>query len=162
MNAMSPRPKKLFTAIPQRSAQSLEQLFLEVRGFLVHWTGAHDAAPSERHHGAGSATARVNSSPARTCQHIAASGVVPAHEIGLDGVLPEQHCYKIVDMSGRDVSVHVHALQSLNQSRFDWVSHHRFNRYRRFAVQGLRQFWQSVKARRAGPRNSVTWLRREY
>ena len=63
---------------PTGSAQSLERLFLEVRGFPVQRTGAHDAAPSERHHGAGSATARANSPPAGTRQHVTTSQVVPA------------------------------------------------------------------------------------
>jgi hypothetical protein len=115
------------------------QLFLDfsLRRFPWRHHAIDDAAPSERYDCAGSATARANSSPASTRQHIAASHVVPAHEVGLDGVLPEQHRHRIMNVNGRDVAVCVHALQSLNQSRFEWVSHHRFSRYRWSAVQGF-------------------------
>ena len=81
---------------------------------------------SERHHRARSATSPANSPAARAGQHVTASAVVPTHEVGLDGVLTEQHRHRIVDMSGRDVPVRVHALQSLNQSLFERVDHHVF------------------------------------
>ena len=66
----------------------------------------------------------ANSTAARTCQHVTTSHVVPAHKVGADGVLSEQHRHWIVDMSGRNVSVRVHALQSLNKSLFECVDHH--------------------------------------
>jgi hypothetical protein len=101
-------------ADPSRRVATAEKLFLEVGvgGFPVH--RAHDAALSERHHCARSATTRANSPAARTCQHVTASPVVPAHKVGLDGVLSEQHRHWILDMSGRYVPVDVHAVQSLN------------------------------------------------
>ena len=80
---------------------------------------------SERYHCARSATTRANSTAARTRQHVTASPVVPTHKVGLDGVLTEQHRHRIVDMSGRNVPVRVHALQSLNQSLFECVDHYR-------------------------------------
>ena len=46
--------------------------------------------------------------------------------VSLDCVFPEHHRHWIVDMSGRNVSVRVHALQSLNQSLFKCVAHHVF------------------------------------
>jgi hypothetical protein len=85
-----------------------------------------DAAFSERHHRARSATTLANSPTARASQNVATSHVVPAHEVGSDGVPPERHRHRIVDMSGRNVSVRVHALQSLNQSLFECVAHHVF------------------------------------
>jgi hypothetical protein len=106
--------------------QLFEKLFLEVGvgGFPVRRTAA--AALSERHHCARSATNRANSPAARTRQHVTASPVVPAHKVGLDGVLSEQHRHWILDMSGRYVPVDVHALQSLNQSCFECLDHHVF------------------------------------
>jgi hypothetical protein len=83
-------------------------------------------AISERNHCARSATSRANSTPPRTRQHVAASPVVPTHKVGLDNVLSEQHCHRIVDMSGRYVPVRVHALQSFNKSLFECVDHHVF------------------------------------
>jgi hypothetical protein len=80
---------------------------------------------SERYHCARGATTRANSTAARTCQHVTASPVVPTHKVGLDGVLTEHHRHRIVDMSGRNVPVRVHALQSLNQSLFECVDHYR-------------------------------------
>jgi hypothetical protein len=80
---------------------------------------------SERYHRARSSTTRANSPAARTRQHVAASPVVPTHKVGLDGVLTEQHRHRIVDMSGRNVPVRVHALQSLNKSLFECVDHYR-------------------------------------
>jgi hypothetical protein len=41
----------------------------------------------------------------------------------LDGVFPEQHRHRIVDMCGRNVSVRVHALQCFKQSLFECVDH---------------------------------------
>ena len=51
---------------------------------------AHDAPISKRYHSARSATTLANSPAARTCQHVTTSSVVPAHEVGSDGVLTEQ------------------------------------------------------------------------
>ena len=61
--------------------QLFDRLFLEVsvRRFPLRRTAAHDAAPSERYHFAGSASPGANSPAARTCQHVTASGVIPAH-----------------------------------------------------------------------------------
>ena len=69
--------------------------------------------------------------------------------VGSDGVLIEQHRHRIVDMSGGNVSVRVHALQSLNQSLF---------RVRRLScvsidtagslVQCLMNAWPSCRAQR--------------
>ena len=89
-------------------------------------TAAHDAPISKQYHSARSATTLANSPAARTCQHVTTSSVVPAHEVGSDGVLTEQHRHRIVDMSGGNVSVRVHALQSLNQSLFECVDYHVF------------------------------------
>ena len=112
----------------RRGEQLLDPLFLEisVRGFPLRRTGIHDAAPSERYDCAKNAASCANSPAARTCQHIAASGVVPAHEVGLDGVLPEQHRHRVVNVNGRNVTVCFHALQSLNQSLLEYVHHHVF------------------------------------
>src|SRR5271157_4618261 len=100
-----------------------ERLFLEVAvgGFSVQRT-----ALSERHYRARGATTLDSSPAARAGQHVATSHVVPAHQVSLNGVFPEQHRHRIVDMSGRNVSVRVHALQSLNQSLFESVAHHVF------------------------------------
>jgi hypothetical protein len=68
-------------------------------------TAAHDAPISKRYHSARSATTLANSPAARTCQHVTISSLVPAHEVGSDGVLTEQHRHRIVDMSGGNVSV---------------------------------------------------------
>src|SRR5208282_1818721 len=54
------------------------------------------------------------------------SRIVPAHQMGLDGVLTEHHCHGIVDVSGRYVAVHVDILQSLNKSLFGTVDHRVF------------------------------------
>ena len=103
-------------------------LFLEVGvgGFSVQCTAASDAPISERYHSARSATALANSSTAGTCQHVTTSHAVPADKVGSEGVLSEQHRHWIVDMRGRNVSVCVHALQSLNKSLFECVDHHVF------------------------------------
>ena len=108
--------------------QPLEQLFLEVGvgGFPVQRAAADDAPISERYHSARSATALANSPAARTCQHVTTSRAVPAHKVSSDGVLSEQHRHWIVDMSGRNVSVRIHGLQSLNKSLFECVDHHVF------------------------------------
>ncbi len=58
----------------------------------------------------GSATSRAKSPPARTCQHVAVSGFVPAHQVGVDGVLSEQHRHRIMNMNGRNVTVRFNAL----------------------------------------------------
>ena len=101
-------------------------------------TAAHDTALSERHHRARSATTLANSPAARAGQHVATSHVVPAHQVSLDGVPPEGHRHRIVDMSGRNVSVRVHALQSLNQSLFECVVHRLFqDDTAQLLVQGL-------------------------
>ncbi len=89
-------------------------------------TAANDTAFSERHYRARGATTLDSSPAARAGQHVATSHVVPAHQVSLDCVFPEQHRHRIVDMSGRNVSVRVHALQSLNQSLFECVAHHVF------------------------------------
>ena len=68
----------------------------------------------------------ANSPAARTGQDVTTSHAVPADKVGSEGVLSEQHRHWIVDMSGRNVSVRVHALQSLNQSLFECVDHHVF------------------------------------
>ena len=108
--------------------QALEQLFFEVGvgGFPAQCTVADDTPISERYHSARSAAALANSPAAGTCQHVTTSHLVPAHKVGLDGVLSEQHRHWIVDMRGRNVSVRVHALQSLNKSLFECVDHHVF------------------------------------
>ena len=95
---------------------------------------AYDASISERYHSARSATALANSPAARTCQHVTTSRVVPAHKVRSEGVLSEQHRHWIVDMSGRNVSVRVHALQSLNKSLFECVDHHVFSNDSRVAL----------------------------
>ena len=107
--------------------QPLEQLFFEVGvgGFSVQ-CAARDDPISERYHSARSAAALANSSTAGARQHVTTSHAVPAHKVGSDGVLSEQHRHSIVDMSGRNVSVRVHALQSLNKSLFECVDHHVF------------------------------------
>ena len=109
---------------PHRSVQPRERLFLEigVDGFPMQRTAANDAVFSERHDRARGATTLDSSPAARAGQHVATSHVVPAHQVGLDCVFPEQHRHRIVDMSGRNVSVRVHALQSLNQSLFECVA----------------------------------------
>ena len=98
-------------------------LFLEagVGGFSVQRTAVYDAPISERYHSARSATALANSPAAGACQHVTTSRAVPADKVGSEGVLSEQHRHWIVDMSGRNVSVRVHALQSLNNSLFECV-----------------------------------------
>ncbi len=110
---------------PRGRRQPLDLLFLEVgaRGFPAERTAIRDAAPSERYDCAGGATSRAKSPPARTCQHIAASGVIPAHEVSLDRVLPEQHRHRIVNVNRRNVTMCIHALQSLNQSLLECVGH---------------------------------------
>jgi hypothetical protein len=108
------------------SAIPLERLFLEVGGFPVKRITTSDTAISKRHHCAKSTIARGNSPASGTRQHVTTSHVVPAHKVGLDNVLPEQHLHRIVDMSGRNVSVWVHALQSVNESRLDWVAYDAF------------------------------------
>jgi hypothetical protein len=121
----APLPRR---PIRRGELQPFEKLFLEVGvgGFPVRRTAAHDAALTERHHCARSATTRANSPAARTCQHVTASPVVPAHKVGLDGVLSEQHRHWILDMSGRYIPVDVYDLQSLNQSCFECLDHHVF------------------------------------
>jgi hypothetical protein len=84
---------------------------------------AHDTALSERHYRSRGATTLDSTPAAGASQHVATPHVVPAHQVGLDGVFPQQHRHRIVDMGGRNVSVRVHALQSLNQSLFDCVDH---------------------------------------
>ena len=103
--------------------QPLEQLFLAVGvgGVPVQCTPI-----SERYYSARSATALANSPTARTCQHVTTSHVVPADKVGSEGLLSEQHRHWIVDMSGCNVSVRVHALQSLNKSLFNCVDHQCF------------------------------------
>jgi hypothetical protein len=68
----------------------------------------------------------ANSPAAGTCQHITTSHSVPAHKVGSDGFLSEQRRHWIVDVSGRNVAVSVHALQSLNKSLFERVDHRVF------------------------------------
>ena len=89
-------------------------------------TASHRAESPERYDCPRSATSRAKSPAARTRQHVTVSGVVPAHQVGLDGVLTERRRHRIVDVSGRDVPVRLHALQSLNQSLFECVAHHVF------------------------------------
>jgi len=110
----------------QGAGATADRLFLEasVRRFPLRRTAAHDGASSERYHCARSASPRAYSPAARTCQHVTASGVIPAHQVGLDRVLAEQHCHGIVDVSRCNVAVRVHALQSLNQSLFECVGHY--------------------------------------
>ena len=63
---------------------------------------------------------------------------VVAHQLSLDADFPEQHRHRIVDMSGRNVSVRVHALQSLNKSLFECVGHPMFRMIQRGRLlQGL-------------------------
>ena len=110
-------------SVRSHEMQPRERLFLEVGGggFPMQRTAAHATAFSERHHRARSAATLANSPAARAGQHVATSHVVPAHQVSLDCVPPERHCHRIVDMSGRNVSVRVHAPQSLNQSLFERV-----------------------------------------
>src|SRR5208282_1451338 len=110
---------------PSREIQPRERLFLEVGvgGFAMQRTAANETAFSERHYLARGATTLDSSPATRAGQHVATSHVVPAHQVSLDCVFPEQHRHRIVDMSGRNVSVRVHALQSLNQSLFECVDH---------------------------------------
>jgi hypothetical protein len=105
------------------------QLFLEagVGGFSVQYTAAYDVPISKRYHSAWSATALANSPAAGTCQHVTTPHVVPPHKVLSDDVLSEQHRHGIVDMSGRNVSVRVHALQSFNKSLFECVDHQVFH-----------------------------------
>jgi hypothetical protein len=83
------------------------ELFLVVGagGFPVERTAAYDAPISERYHSARSATALANSPATGTCQHVTTSHAVPAHKVGSDGVLSEQHRHWIVDMGGRNIPV---------------------------------------------------------
>ena len=67
-----------------------------------------------------------NSPAAGTCQHVATSHVVPPHKVVSDHVLSEQHRHWIVHMSGRNISMRVHAFQSLNKSLFECVEYHVF------------------------------------
>src|SRR5271157_2759911 len=115
-------------SVRSHEMQSRERLFLEVGvgGFPMQRTAANDTAFSEPHYRARGATTLDSSPAARAGQHVATSHVVPAHQVSLDCVFPEQHRHRIVDMSGRNVSVRVHALQSLNQSPFECVAHHVF------------------------------------
>ena len=105
------------------------QLFLEaaVRGLSVQYTAAYDAPISERYHSARSTAALANSPAAGTCQHVTTSHVVPPHKVVSDHVLSEQHRHWIVDMSGRNVSMRVHAFQSLNKSLFECIDCHVFH-----------------------------------
>src|SRR5271169_6970038 len=105
------------------------QLFLEagVGGLSVQYTAAYDAPISERYHSARSTAALDNSPATGTCQHVTTSHVVPPHKVVSDHVLSEQHRHWIVDMSGRNVSVRVHALQGLNKSLFGCVDCHVFH-----------------------------------
>jgi len=115
-----------------------EWLFLEVGGggFPMRRAAGHAAASSERHHRARSASTLANSPAARAGQHVATSQVVPGHQVSLDCVPPERHCYRIVDMTGRNVSVRIHALQRLNLFSIEsFITC--FNRYGWVAVQGL-------------------------
>ena len=81
------------------------------------------AAP-EGQHGAGSAAAPAHPPPAGAGQHVAAAVFVPAHQVGLKGVLAQQHRHRIVDMCGRDVPVRIHSLQGFDQSLLDGVGRH--------------------------------------
>ena len=76
-----------------------------VGGFPMQWTAAHDTAFSERHDRARSATTLDSSPAARPSQHVTTSHVVPAHQVRLDCVFPEQHRHRVVDMSGRNLTV---------------------------------------------------------
>jgi len=93
------------------SMANLPSVFREVgvRGLPVRCTAAHEAAFSERHYRARGATSRAKSLAARTRQHVTVSGVVPTHQVGLDGLLTEQHRHWIVDVGGRDVPVRIQA-----------------------------------------------------
>ena len=90
----------------------------------MQYTAAYDAPISERYHSARSTAALDNSPAAGTCQHVATSHVVPPHKVVSDHVLSEQLRHWIVDMSGRNISMRVHAFQSLNKSLFEWVEYH--------------------------------------
>ena len=68
-----------------------------------------------------------NSPAAGTCQHVTTPHVVPPHKVVSDHVLSEQHRHWIVDMSGRNISMRVHAFQSLNKSLFECVDYHVFH-----------------------------------
>ena len=76
---------------------------------------------------AGTATALANSPAAGTGQHVTTSHIVPPNKVPSDDVLSEQHRHWIADMSGRNVSMRVHALQSLNKSLFEYVDCHVFH-----------------------------------
>ena len=108
----------------------------------MQYTAAHDAPISERYHSPRSTAALANSPPAGTCQHVTTSHVVPPHKVPSDHVLSEQHRHWIVDMSGRNVSVRVHALQSFNKSLFECVDHCVFHMIQPGRpLQGLVKAW---------------------
>ena len=93
----------------------------------MQYTAAYDAPISERYHSPGTTAALANSPAAGTCQHVTTSHIVPPNKVPTDHVLSEQHRHWIADMSGRDVSVRVHALQGLNKSLFEYVDCHVFH-----------------------------------
>ena len=97
-----------------------------MRGFSVQYTAAHDAPISERYHSPRSTAALANSPAAGTRQHVTTSHVVPPHKVPSDHVLSEQHRHWVVHMSGRNISMRVHAFQSLNKSLFECVDYHVF------------------------------------
>ena len=69
---------------------------------------------------------------------VATSHVVPAHQVSLGCVPPERHCHRIVDMSGRNVSVRESTLFKASINLFSIASLITcFNRYGWVAVQGL-------------------------
>jgi hypothetical protein len=93
----------------------------------VRPVGRLDPSLSERYDCARNATSRPNSPAARTCQHVAISVVVPAHQVGLDGVLTQQHRHRVVDVSRCNVTMRLHSFQSLNQPLFECVDHLMFH-----------------------------------
>ena len=125
----SPAGRAIRTNRAARTKRRIEvkwQLFLEagVGGLSVQYTATYDAPISERYHSARSTAALDNSPAAGTCQHVTTSHVVPPHKVVSDHVLSEQHRHWIVHMSGRNISMRVHAFQSLNKSLFECVDCH--------------------------------------
>ena len=92
----------------------------------MQYTAAYDAPISERYHSPRSTAALAYLPAAGTCQHVMTSQVVPPHKVVSDHVLSEQHRHWIVHMSGRNISMRVHAFHSLNKSLFEWVDYHVF------------------------------------
>jgi hypothetical protein len=66
---------------------------------------------------------RADSASACAGQHIMAAPIIPAHQIGLDGLLSEHHGHRILNMAWCDIAMHVDLSQGLDQSFYLGVYH---------------------------------------